>query len=77
MRGSEWTIRSTTAYRVVPDLPTDPPESEPRICATCYWFEPCPCNRCGWGVCNNYDTGHLPSHGYMAEDSDCGDWKEA
>lgn len=73
MRGSEWTIRSTTAYRVVPDVPTDPPEAEPHICGTCYWFEPCPCNRCGWGYCNSgsrYD-------GYVPEDSICGDWKEA
>ena len=75
MRGSEWTIKATTAYRTVPDLPVNPPESEPRVCGTCYWFEPCPCGRCLWGVCRRMGGYH--PHEYMDEDSSCDDWKEA
>lgn len=75
MRGSEWTIRSTTAYRVAPDVPTNPPESEPHICASCYWYEPCPCGRCLWGVCRR-PNGRIEDE-YTDEDSSCDDWKEA
>ena len=72
MGGSEWTIRSTTAYRTVPDVPTDPPESEQRICGTCYYYDPCPCGRCGWGYCTNCDE-----YQYKPEDHSCTMWREA
>lgn len=54
------------------DRPPDPPESEPHVCDTCQWFEPCPCGRCGWGVCRYFNDND-----YMSEDSDCCHWKEA
>jgi len=75
MRGSEWTIKATTAYRVVPDLPTDPPEINYPICDACYWFEPCPCGRCDWGVCR-IDNDKFRGE-YISKDNGCKRWKEA
>lgn len=45
-------------------------EAEPRICATCWHYEPCPCGRCGWGFCTSCDE-----YQYKPEDHSCGMWR--
>lgn len=67
-------VRIWPAARTVPDRPTDPPEVEAKACATCYWYEPCPCGRCVWGVCRH--VGTLFGE-YMHEDDLCHEWEEA
>lgn len=43
-------------------------EAESRVCATCWWLEPCPCGKCGWGFCIRWDE-HKP------EDHSCDMWR--
>lgn len=38
-----------------------------RICASCYFFKPCPCGACLYGVCAN--TCSMFLHEYVHEDS--------
>jgi hypothetical protein len=37
-----------------------------RTCASCYYFNPCPCGACLYGVCDNTCSTHL--HEYVHED---------
>ena len=36
------------------------------ICAYCYYFKPCPCGECGYGMC--FNTASLSPYGYVYED---------
>lgn len=67
-------MRIGPTARTVPDRPTDPPEAVAEVCGACYWFEPCPCRECAWGVCRfaGDDRG-----GYVSEFNCCRDWREA
>jgi len=38
-----------------------------RICASCYFFNPCPCGACPYGVCGNTHSMYL--HEYAHKDS--------
>ena len=67
-------VRIEPTARTVPDRPTDPPEVEPRACETCYHFEPCPCGRCGWGVCCYSDS---ENGCYVSDCGTCDYWEEA
>ena len=43
------------------------------VCSTCRHFEPCPCGRCGWGVCRR----PFCRADYVTGFDTCDEWEEA
>lgn len=48
-------------------------EGQARVCLRCRWYEPCPCGRCGYGMC----TRPLGDREYVSEEVQCDEWEES
>ena len=45
-----------------------------KTCLECYWWQPCPCRRCEYGVCGNKES--MYHSGYTQADMMCTRWEE-
>lgn len=74
MRATIEDRNTSTDWKHVEDG-SEPPETEnSKDCNGCYWWNPCPCRKCEYGVCGNKESVF---HGdYTSATRTCTSWEE-